>query len=99
MNPSYKSTVNDYIASSFKARIADLQRNIDKIKCAQANEELEYKRMISEDLTVVSKNSDELFADRCISFVTKLRKLNEELKDVNTAYCNWKTIADYSSDM
>ena len=96
MNPSYKSTVDNYIASSFKARIADLERNIDKVKCAQANEEFEYKRMISEDLAIVTKSSGESFADHFISLATRLRELKEELNDVNTAYCNWKSLANYA---
>lgn len=96
MNPSYKTMVDNYIASSFKARIADLQRNIDKVKCAQANDDFEYKRMISEDLTVVAKSSTESFADRYISFVTRLRELKQELNDVNDAYCNWKSLANYA---
>lgn len=96
MNPSYKTMVDNYIASSFKIRIADLQRNIDKIKFAQANEEQEYKRIISEDLVIVSKTSGEAFVEHCSSFVTRLRELKQELNDVNEAYCNWKSLANYA---
>lgn len=96
MNQSYKSTADNYISSSFKARIANLQRDIDKIKCEQANEELEYKRMISEDFNIVSNISAEKFVNNCISFSADLRELKEKLKDVNEAYCNWKSIANYA---
>ena len=96
MNTSYKSTVDNYIASSFKTRIANLQSNIDKVKCEQANKELEYKRMISEDLNIVSSTSPEKFVDSCISFAAKLREFKEELNDINEAYCNWKSIANYA---
>lgn len=95
MNQSYKSTADNYISSSFKTRIANLQRDIDKVKCEQANEELEYKRMISEDLNIVSNTSAEKFVNKFISFSANLRELKEELKDVNEAYCNWKSIANY----
>lgn len=98
MNTSYKAKIDNAIASGFKSRIAQLNDDIDKVKLARANDELEYKRMISEDLTVVSKTSSTTFVDRCISLAEKLHELERQLEDAEFAFIDWKSIANYNED-
>lgn len=96
MNPSYKSTIDDAIASNFRERIATLEKEIANVKAALATSDQEYKRMISEDLNIVSEVGIDTFTSRYVTYTTKLRKYKEDLKDVNAAYCDWKSLANYA---
>ena len=96
MNPTHKSIIDNAIAANFKERIANLEKDIADVKSGIATAEKEYKRMISEDLDIVSDVSAETFTSRYLSLVNKLRKYKEDLKDFNEAYCNWKSLANYA---
>ena len=96
MNPTHKSTIDNAIAANFKEQIANLEKDIADVKSGIATAEKEYKRMISEDLVIVSNVSAETFTSRYLSLVSKLRKYKEDLDDFYAAYCNWKSLANYT---
>ena len=96
MNPTHKSTIDNAIAANFKEQITNLEKNIADVKSSIATAEKEYKRMIAEDLDIVSSVSAETFTSRYLSLVNKLRKYKEDLNDFNAAYCDWKSLANYA---